>query len=141
MSFELAISCCGPTGLAASWSLLSLGHLVYLYVRYSEVGGLLRTLSLEGLPFDVAVQLLGSYYSETFRLAHEAGLSDLLVRAPGRDALWREGRSYPLTYGSVASMASSSALPTTLKFRLASRYLLFLRRHGAELDPAEPLQI
>lgn len=140
MSFDLAVIGGGPSGLAAAWSLLTLGHRVTLYERSSEVGGLLRTRSLEGLPVDVAVQLLGSYYSETFRLAHEAGLSDLLVRAPGRDALWREGRSYPLTYGSVASMASSSALPTTLKFRLASRYLLFLRRHGAELDPAEPLR-
>lgn len=43
-----------------------------------------------------------------------------------------------LTYGSVTSMATSSALPTGLKLRLASRYLGFLSRHASHLDANDP---
>lgn len=130
----------GPAGLAAAWSLAEAGVAVTLYEAGVVAGGLLRSDTLEGAPLDVAIQLLGSYYDETIRLADEVGASGLLARAPGRDALWRGGRAHGLSYGSVISMAGSSALPVGLKFHLASRYLPFLRRHSRELDPAEPVR-
>src|SRR6185436_5219286 len=46
------------------------------------------------------------------------------------DAVWRRGKPHPLTYGSVASMITSTALPTGLKLRLGARYLRFLARHS-----------
>lgn len=130
----------GPAGLAAAWSLAGAGVSVTVYERSDRAGGLLRSDTLDGVPLDVAVQLLGSYYRETIRLADEAGGSGLLARSPGRDALWRGGRVHGISYGSVVSMASSSALPMGLKLQLASRYLTFLRRHARELDPAEPIR-
>jgi len=129
----------GPAGLAAAWALASAGVRVTLYDRRAEPGGLLRTDELDGARADVAVQLLGGHYTETIALARAAGAGDLLVRAPGRDALWRGGRAHTLTYGSVSSMAASTALPTGLKLRLAARYIPYLRRHGALLDANAPV--
>ena len=111
---DVAVVGSGPAGLAAAWALSGAGVEVTLYERRQEPGGRLRTDGLDGVRLDVAVQLLGSYYSETFRLAREAGAGDLLVRAPGRDALWRSGRAHPVRYGSVSSMALSGALPAGL---------------------------
>ncbi|HLU24749.1 MAG TPA: NAD(P)/FAD-dependent oxidoreductase [Longimicrobiales bacterium] len=128
----------GPAGLAAAWALVTRGVAVTVYERRAEVGGRMRTDDLAGGRVDVAVQLLGSYYRRTFRLAEEVGAGGLLVRSPGQDALWRRGSAHVLTYGSVASMATSSALPTGLKLRLAGRYLGFLSRNAAHLDPNEP---
>lgn len=128
----------GPAGLAAAWALASAGVRVTLYDRRPEPGGLLRTDELDGARADVAVQLLGGQYKETIALARAAGVGDLLVRAPGRDALWRAGRAHTLTYGSVSSMAASTALPTGLKIRLAARYIPYLRRHAAILDANAP---
>jgi len=101
--------------------------------RRSEAGGRMRTDMVEGVAFDSGVQLLGSNYTSTFSLAAAAGLSELVVRSPGRDAVWRRGNAHPLTYGSVASMITSSALPAGLKLRLGTRYLPYLSRH-ARLD-------
>lgn len=139
MSRDVAVIGAGPAGLAAAWELVSSGCTVTLYEREAGVGGRLRTDALEGVRADVVVQLLGAYYDETLRLAREVGAGDLLRRSPGRDALWRGGRAHPITYGSVASMATSSALPAGLKFRLAGRYLPFLRRHSRSLDPNRPV--
>ncbi|HEX7118441.1 MAG TPA: FAD-dependent oxidoreductase [Longimicrobiales bacterium] len=136
---DVAIVGCGPAGLAAAWALAGAGARVTLYDRQPQPGGRLRTDVLDGTRADVAVQLLGSHYRETFRLAREAGAGDRLVRAPGRDALWRGGRAHTLTYGSVSSMATSSALPTALKLRLAARYLPFLQRHAGTLDVNAPV--
>lgn len=132
--FDVAVIGAGPAGLAAAWTLAAEGGRVTVYERASAAGGRLRTDTLDGVRVDVAVQLLAEAYGETFRLADAAGVGDRLVRAPGRDALWRRGRMHPITYGSVASMTASSALPARLKLRLAMRYLPFLRRHGDVLD-------
>lgn len=136
---DVAVVGAGPSGLATAWALASAGVAVTLYERGGEPGGLLRTDFLDGARVDVAVQLLGSYYRDTLRLAREVGGAHLLVRAPGRDALWRGGRAHGLSYGSVTSLAGSSALPMGLKLRLATRYIAFLRRHAGILDPAEPV--
>ncbi len=125
-------------GLAAAWRLAEAGVAVTVYERLELAGGRLRTEEVDGGRADVVVQLLASHYTETLRLARAAGVGELLVRASGRDALWRRGRAHPIAYGSAASMARSSALPLGLKARLATRYLPFLRRHAGVLDPNEP---
>lgn len=136
---SVAIVGAGPAGLSAAWHLLDAGHSVAIYERRKNPGGRLRTESFEGARVDVAVQFLASHYHQTLELARQCGAGDLLVRAPGRDALWRGGRIRPLTYGSVAGMAASSALPTGLKLRLVSRYLPFLARNAEHLDPNRPV--
>jgi protoporphyrinogen/coproporphyrinogen III oxidase len=127
----------GPSGLAAAWRLVTAGRRVRLY-EASETGGRLRTERMSGTSADVAVQLLSHGYTRTLDLVQAVGASDLLVRVPGRDALWREGIAHPLRYGSVTSMASSRALPAGLKVRLGLKYVPFLERHADALDLNEP---
>jgi protoporphyrinogen/coproporphyrinogen III oxidase len=114
--------------LSAAWRLSVAGHEVTVYERRPVAGGLMRSDVVEGVVVDVAVQLVGSTYHSLFRLAEEVGARSMFVRAPGRDALWRDGRPNTITYGSIASMAASSALPAMLKLKLASKYLPFLTR-------------
>jgi protoporphyrinogen oxidase len=90
----------------------------------------MRTDEIDGVRFDSGAQLLASNYHATFALARAAGVGDLLKRSPGRDAVWRRGKAHPLTYGSVASMITSTALPAGLKLKLGARYLPFLARHS-----------
>jgi protoporphyrinogen/coproporphyrinogen III oxidase len=125
---RIAVVGAGPAGLSAAWRLMQAGHAVTVYERRSSAGGLMRSDVVEGVVVDVAVQLVGSTYKSLFRLADEVGARSLFVRAPGRDALWRDGRPHAITYGSVASMAASSALPAMLKLKLASKYLPYLTR-------------
>lgn len=135
---DVAVVGAGIAGLSAAWRLVERGVGVTLYESRDRVGGRLRTDESEGVRIDVAAQLLGSHFTETVRLARAVGADSLLVQASGRDALWRGGRARLLRYGSVASMATSDAIPTALKLRLLARYLPFLGRYGEALDPAEP---
>ena len=128
----------GPAGLTAAWRASRAGAAVTLYEADAELGGRLRTDSLDGFRVDYAVQLLASTYATVFRLAEEAGVRDLLVRAPGRDALWRGGRPHALQYGSVASLVASTALPASLKLRMGVRYLPYLGSTARGLDANDP---
>jgi protoporphyrinogen/coproporphyrinogen III oxidase len=127
----------GPAGLAAARWLTARGHQVRVY-EGREVGGRLRTERVGGSGADVVVQLLSEAYTEVVELAGSVGAGSLLVPVPGRDALWRGGRAHALRYGSVASMASSGALPGRLKLRLGMKYLPFLERHAEVLDLNDP---
>lgn len=137
---DVAVVGAGAAGLAAAWTLVEAGARVTLYERHASVGGRLRSDDLDGATVDPTVQLLGSYFEETFRLAREVGAGGLLVRSPGVDALWRGGRAHALTYGSTRSMLASGALPPTLKLKLGARYLPFLTRHAAALDANAPMK-
>ncbi len=128
----------GPAGLAAAWSLSAAGRRVTVYDAREEVGGRLRTEELAGTAADVAVQLVSAGYERLLEMAGDLGASDLLIRVPGRDALWRGDRAHTLRYGSMAGMAGSGALPTSLKLRMGLRYLPFLEGHAAALDLNEP---
>lgn len=86
----------------------------------------------------MAVQLLSTGYTATLGLLDAMELSDRMVPAPGRDALWRDGRVHPLRYGSMTSMAASGALPAGLKVRLGLRYAPFLERRGDSFDLNDP---
>jgi protoporphyrinogen/coproporphyrinogen III oxidase len=127
----------GPAGLAAAWRLVSSGHRVTVY-EAGEVGGRLRTETVGGSGADAAVQLLSDGYTCVVDLAQAVGAGRLLVRVPGRDALWRGGRAHPVRYGSVTSMASSGALPSLLKVRLGLKYVPFLERYADVLDLNDP---
>ena len=124
----------GAAGLAAAWWLVRGGARVTLYDSSDRAGGALRTETIDGARVDVGVQLVSSTYTALFELARDVGAAALLRSAPGRDALWRKDRPHAITYGSVTSMALSSALPTTLKLRLATKYLPFLTTQARHLD-------
>lgn len=135
---RMAVVGAGAAGLAAAWQLVRAGCEVVLYDARSEPGGRMRTDELDDCAVDVAVQLFGSTYGELFRLADEVGARRLLVRSAGRDALWRDGRPHGVTYGSLASLVASTALPASLKLKLATRYLPFLASHARRLDANDP---
>jgi oxygen-dependent protoporphyrinogen oxidase len=131
---KVAVVGAGPAGLAAAWYLSRSGKRVVLYDRRGGAGGLMRSDRLGDVIVDPAVQLVGSSYRTFLRVASETGARSLVVRTPGRDALWRSNRAETITYGSVASMATTSALPLLLKLKLASRYLPYLAQHVRTLD-------
>ncbi len=128
----------GASGLAAAWRLEQAGVRAVVYEQSSNVGGLLDTASLGGVKLDTAVQLLSSTYTRLFELATECGVRALLVRASGRDAMWRKGTAQEITYGNVPSMVTSGALPTLLKLRLGAKYLPFLTMQAGALDANDP---
>lgn len=137
---DVAVIGGGPAGLAAAWRLVRAGARVRVYERRGVAGGGMRTDVLDGVRIDPVVQLLGSHYRATLRLAEEVGARDLIVHAPGRDALWRGGRPHAITYGSVGSMMVSGALPLRLKLRLARDYVPFLQRYRKLLDANRPVR-
>jgi protoporphyrinogen oxidase len=98
----------------------------------------MRSGEVGGAVVDVGVQLLASTFRDVFALTRDAGAESLLVRAPGRDALWREGRAHSITYGSVTSMAASTALPGMLKLKLVTKYLPYLAARCVGLDVNDP---
>lgn len=128
----------GPAGLSAASSLVAGGKRVTVLESAQVVGGKLRSDELDGLVVDVAVQMLSSTYGSLHALIEASGAARLLVRAPGRDALWRDGRPHALTYGSVATLVASGALPAGLKLRLAAKYLPFLAGRARALDANDP---
>ena len=134
----MAVVGAGPAGLAAAWRLSSGGRRVTLYEARAEPGGRLRTEEFGETAADAAVQLLSDGYDRLLAMARDLGAADLLVRVPGRDALWRGGRAHALHYGSVTGMAASGALPMSLKLRMGLRYLPFLERHAGVLDLNDP---
>jgi oxygen-dependent protoporphyrinogen oxidase len=132
-SGAVAVIGAGAAGLAAASRLWQAGHTVTVFERRPTVGGRMRTDQLEDVCFDAGAQLVSGHYRSFLELARLLDAESELVRSPGRDAVWRKGRAQPLRYGSVASMVTSGALPTALKFRLGATYLPFLARH-ARLD-------
>lgn len=131
----------GAAGLSAARCLLMHGMEVTVFEQSQALGGRARSDVLEGCIVDVGAQLFGSGFSSLREFAEFAydGASPL-VTSPGRDAVWRGGRVHPITYGNVASMVTSTALPATLKLKLAARYVPFLLRHSEQLNASDPLR-
>lgn len=128
----------GPAGLTAALRLQQRGAEVVVVEEQSGVGGRTRTDLLDGYRVDTGAQLIGSMYSRTLGLIDEIGLGERLVRSPGRDALWRGGRTHEVVYGSVTSMLASGGLPWGTKMRLGTTYVPFLTRHYDVLDLNAP---
>jgi oxygen-dependent protoporphyrinogen oxidase len=128
----------GAAGLAAAWKLVTSGAEVTLFERAEHLGGRARSEELDSCIVDTGAQLFASGFSTLRRTAREVGAESLLLRSPGRDAVYRDGRIHPIVYGSVSSMVTSSALPALLKLKLA-RYVPFLMRHARQLDASDPV--
>ena len=129
----------GAAGLSAAHRLHESGAQVTVFEQAAAPGGRARSELLEACVVDAGAQLFGSGFHTFFGFAADVGARELVARSPGRDALWRNGRLHHITYGNVASMVTSSALPATLKLKLGTRYVPFLLRHAGELDPGDPL--
>ena len=66
---------------------------VALFEAESWIGGRARTDRVEGFSIDAGAQLFGSMFTRFDSLVREVGLGSRLLRSPGRDALWRDGRA------------------------------------------------
>ena len=110
-----------------------------MFEQADYIGGRARSDTVAGCVVDTGAQLFGSGFSTLFNVARGVGAEKLLVQAPGRDALYRNGRIHPITYGSVASMVTSGALPAALKFKLGAKYVPFLLRNAGMLDASDPV--
>ncbi|HEX6910012.1 MAG TPA: FAD-dependent oxidoreductase, partial [Longimicrobium sp.] len=108
---------------------------VTVFEAGAGVGGRNRSHLVGGWRIDPAVQLDSGAYSACRGLVRAAGAEHLVERSPGRDALWRKGRAHEVVYGSPTSMLASGALPLPLKLKMGAKYLPFLQRHSADLDP------
>ena len=139
MNPKVAVVGGGAAGLNAARHLNELGADVTIYEQNKMLGGRARSELLEGCVVDVGAQLFGSGFTALFQFADAMGAGSSVVRSPGRDAVWRGGVIHPITYGNVASMVTSSALPATLKLKLAARYVPYLLRHAGELEATDPL--
>ena len=128
----------GLSGLAAAWRLHRSGVPVVVMEAEQWVGGRTRTDRLDGYAIDAGAQLFGSMFTRFAALVKEVGLREQLVRAPGRDALWRDGRAHEVVYGSVTSMLASGGLPWRTKMRLGTTYVPFLQRHSDALNLHAP---
>lgn len=135
---RIAVVGAGPAGLAAALRLQRGGARVVVLEARDRVGGRCWTDAVDGFLVDPSVQLFGSMYSHLFRLARETGIGERLVRSPGRDAIWRDGRAHEVVYGSVASMLATGGLPLRSKMRLGTTYVPFLARHDGVLNLHEP---
>src|SRR5690606_41996800 len=96
---NVAVIGAGAAGLGAALTLVSAGVRVTLYEREARAGGRMRTETIDGARVDAGVQLVSSSCDEVFRLARGAGVGRLLVTAPGREAVWRQGRATGATEG------------------------------------------
>lgn len=137
-SFSVAVVGGGPAGLTAAFRLQRAGARVSLFEAAPHLGGRTRTDEIEGARIDTGAQLFGSSYTRLIALLDDLGIRDRLVRSPGRDALWRDGRVHEVVYGSVPSMLASGALPMRTKLRLGATYVPFLARHASALTLHAP---
>jgi len=128
----------GLAGLTAAYALERRGANVVVYEAADRLGGRAGTDELDGLRIDAGAQLFGSMYVRFLELAREIGLADRIVRVPGRDAIWREGRAHEVVYGSITSMIASGGLPFRTKMRLGASYMPFLNRHADSLHVHAP---
>lgn len=135
---RVAVVGAGPAGCAAAWRLHRAGVPVVLLEAEEWVGGRTRTDRLDGYAVDAGAQLFGSMFSRFLALVRDLGLEGDLLRSPGRDALWRDGRAHEVVYGSVTSMVASGGLPWRTKMRLGTTYVPFLQRHTDALDLHRP---
>ncbi|HEX8362876.1 MAG TPA: FAD-dependent oxidoreductase [Longimicrobium sp.] len=134
MDTSVAVIGGGPAGLAAAHALVKGGARVVVFEAEAGVGGRTRTDVVDGYRIDAGAQLFGTHYRRVISLLGEVGAGGEMVRAPGRDALWRKGRAHEVVYGSPTSMLASGALPLGLKMRLGAQYLPYLQRHSSALD-------
>lgn len=134
MTARFAVVGAGPAGLCAALQLVRAGAEVTVFEAEAHIGGRTRTDVVDGYRIDTGAQLFGTLFRRVLSVLRDVGAADRMVRAPGRDALWRKGRAHEVVYGSPTSMLASGALPVTLKLRLGAQYLPFLQRNGAALD-------
>jgi protoporphyrinogen oxidase len=123
----------GISGMSAALRLASHGHAVEIFMRESEVGGLLATFDLAGTRTEYFYHFLCSGDVGYFELCRELGLESRVRFTKPRNGFYYQGRCFPFT--SAVDLLRFS--PITLGQRI--RFGLFAleaqrRSEWAQLD-------
>lgn len=110
---RVAVVGAGVAGLAAAHRLrvlLGPGATITLLEQRDRIGGVLRTVDLAGVPYDVGAEAFLARRPEVPALLDELGLADRLVHPGGAHASIRAaGRTVPLPGGTVLGVPTSAA--------------------------------
>jgi len=87
----------GIAGLATAYNLTRHGYLVTVLERRSVIGGLARSLKVNGQPLEVYYHFICGGDHALLALIDELGLGERLHWAPARTAYFVDGHLYPLT--------------------------------------------
>ncbi|WP_343946808.1 NAD(P)-binding protein, partial [Pseudonocardia zijingensis] len=113
MTARVAVVGGGISGLAAAHRLRTLlgpAARVDVLEQRGRVGGVLHTVDLAGVPFDVGAEAFLARRPEVPALLAELGLTDLLVHPTGAAASVRAaGRTGPLPPGTLLGVPTSAA--------------------------------
>ncbi|NMH96458.1 protoporphyrinogen oxidase [Pseudonocardia acidicola] len=110
---RVAVVGAGISGLAAAHRLRALlgpGATITVLERSDRIGGVLRTVDLAGVPYDVGAEAFLARRPEIPALAGELGLTDRIVHPTGAAASIRAGgRTVPLPGGTLLGVPTSAA--------------------------------
>lgn len=125
----------GFAGIAAASRLHALGARVMLFDDRASIGGRARSDVLDGWHVDVGAQLIATTYTRTLAMLTDGDRAHLssLREMPGRDVYLRDGRAYPINFGSLRSLLAFGAIGVADKARLGAALVPMLARHRAAL--------
>ncbi|MCK4323621.1 MAG: FAD-dependent oxidoreductase, partial [Armatimonadetes bacterium] len=108
----------GISGLTVAWELARRGREVVLLERRDVLGGLARSVPLNGKPLEVYYHFICGGDRHLVELARELGLSDGLHWHPGRTSYFVNGQLYPFTTPLDLLRFSPLSLTGRLRFGL-----------------------
>ena len=121
----------GFAGITAATRLHARGAQVTLFDDRTSLGGRARSDDLDGWTIDIGAQLIATSYVRTLAMlrdgdgAHSSGLRPM----PGRDVFLRDGKAYPINFGSLRSLLAFGAISGADKVRLGIHLVPLLARH------------
>ena len=100
----------------------------------ATIGGRARSDELDGVLIDTGAQLISSSFVRTLQLLAPAPpeLAPRITR--GRDIFVRDGRRYPVQFGSLRSLLAFGGIGAMEKLRLTRHLLPLLTVHRSALD-------
>ncbi len=120
----------GFAGVAAAAKLRERDIAVTILDAHRMLGGRARSDSLDGVIIDTGAQLAASSFTRAIAMLG----SGTLVRAPGRDAVVRDGARTPIQFGSMTSLLGFGGLGAKEKVLLGAQLLPLLALHRRDLD-------
>jgi len=108
----------GISGLTVAWELARRGREVVLLERRDVLGGLARSVPLNGKPLEVYYHFVCGGDRHLVELVKELGLADRLHWRPGRTSYFVNGRLYPFTTPLDLLRFSPLSLTGRLRFGL-----------------------
>ena len=113
----------GAAGLAAAEQLLGSGHQVVLFERAPNVGGQLRTVSIQGTPLECFYHHIFTSDTSIAELIHELGFGDRLAWVPSKVGFFTQGQVWDFVTPMDLLRFQPLALPDRVRLGLASLYL------------------